>query len=153
MLSVWCFGVSFVYSFALLYSCCLVYHSHHHHARDAHGAYASSLIMVSCVRNLSREARGGGGTIATMDGHKPPTPLFPFFGPPTRPTTQTPHNTQQSRGGQDRGTPGQMKAGARAARHQARAHFAWVLRSSRQVGAGSRGRVTPTAVQRHIRIR
>ena len=69
-------------------------------------------------------------------------PLFLFFGPPTRPTTQTPHNTQQSRGGQDRGTPGQMNAGARTARHQARAHFAWVLRSSRQVGAGSRGRVT-----------
>ena len=34
---------------------------------------------------------GGGGTIATTDDHKPPTPPLLLFGPPTHPTTQTPH--------------------------------------------------------------
>ena len=76
--------------------------------------------------------------MATSRRHPP----FLFFGPPIRPTTQTPRNTQQPRGLQDRGTPGQMKAGARTASDQVRVHFAWVLRSSRQVGAGSRGRAT-----------
>ena len=69
-----------------------------------------------------------------------PSSFFRTSHPPN--DTDAPHNTQQSRGGQDRGTPGQMRAGARTAIRQARAHFAWVLRSSRQVGAGSRGRAT-----------
>ena len=69
-----------------------------------------------------------------------PSSFFRTSHPPNN--TDAPHNTQQSREAQDRGTPGQMNAGARTAIRQARAHFAWVLRSSRQVGAGSRGRVT-----------
>ena len=66
-------------------------HSHHHHACDAHGAYASSLIMVSCVRNHSREAAAAPPRpqMATSRRH----PLFLFFGPPT------PNDTQQSRRG------------------------------------------------------
>ena len=81
---------------------------------------------------------GGGGTIATTDDHKPPTPPLLLFGPPTHPTTQTPHNTR-SRGVKNRGAPDQNH---RFATGLARAHGFWVLRSSRQVGAGSRGRVT-----------
>ena len=57
--------------------CCLVYHSHHHHACGAHDAYAPSLIMVSCVRNHSREAAAAPSRpwMATSRRH----PLFPFF--------------------------------------------------------------------------
>ena len=65
-------------------------------------------------------------------------PLFFFFGPPTRPTTHTPHNTR-SRGVKNRGAPDQNH---RFATGLARAYGFGVLRSSRQVGAGSRGRVT-----------
>ena len=61
--------------------------------------------MVSCVRNISREAVAAPSRpwMATSRRH----PLFLLFGPPTRPTTQTPHNTQQSRGVHYRGAPGQ----------------------------------------------
>ena len=78
-------------------------------------------------------------------------PLFFLFGLPTRPTTHTPHNTR-SRGVENCGAPDQNR---RVATGLARAYGFWVLRSSRQAGAGSRGRVTaspPTAVQRHTRI-
>ena len=54
------------------------------------------------------------------------------------PYNTTPHNTR-SRGVKNRGAPDQNH---RFATGLARAHGFWVLRSSRQVGAGSRGRVT-----------
>jgi len=138
---VWCFGVSSVYSFDLLYSLLfghITVITITHVMRMAHMHHHSSWFLVcETIRERRRRHHRDHGWPQAAD-----TPSFRFFGPPTRPTTQTPHNTQQSRGVQDRGTPGQMNAGARTARHQARAHFAWVLRSSRQVGAGSRGRVT-----------
>ena len=65
-------------------------------------------------------------------------PLFFLFGLPTRPTTHTPHNTR-SRGVENCGAPDQNR---RVATGLARAYGFWVLRSSRQAGAGSRGRVT-----------
>ena len=65
-------------------------------------------------------------------------PLFFFFGPPTRPATYTPHNTR-SRGVKNRGAPEHNR---RFATGLAQAHGLGVLRSSRQVGAGSRGSVT-----------
>ena len=137
----WCFGVSSVHSFDLLYSLLfghITVITITHVMRMAHMHHHSSWFLVcETIRERRRRHHRDHGWPQAAD-----TPSFLFFGPPTRPTTQTPHNTQQSRGAQDRGTPGQMRAGARTARHQARAHFAWVLRSSRQVGAGSRGRVT-----------
>jgi len=52
-------------------------HSHHHHACDAHDAYASPRIMVSCVRNISRQAAAAPSRpwMATSRRH----PLFLFF--------------------------------------------------------------------------
>ena len=93
--------------------------------------------MIFCVcETFSREtvAAPSRPRMITSRRH----PLFFFFGPPTRPTTHTPHNTR-SRGVKNRGAPDQNH---RFATGLARAHGFWVLRSSRQVGAGSRGRVT-----------
>ena len=93
------------------------------------------MIFRVCETSFTRD---GGGAIATTNDHEPPTSPFFFFGPPTRPTTHTPHNTR-SRGVNIRGAPDQNH---RFATGLARAHGFRVLRSSRQVGAGSRGRVT-----------
>ena len=92
-----------------------------------------------CVRKFF--TRDGGSAFATTDDHEPPTPPFSSFSdlpPALHHTRHTTHNTR-SRGVKNRGAPDQNH---RFATGLARAHGFWVLRSSRQVGAGSRGRVT-----------
>ena len=60
---------------------------------DAHDAHASSLIMVSCVRNISREAAAAPprSWMATSHRH----PLFLLIG---NPTGQAPSSTQATVG-------------------------------------------------------
>ena len=79
-------------------------------------------------------------------------PLF-FFRTSHPPyTTQTPQNTQ-SLGVHDRGTPGQIRAGARTARHQARAHSLVGFCAAHGKSKPAREDAPPpTAVHRHIRI-
>ena len=50
------------------------------------------------MRNISREAAAAPSRPRMATSRRRPLFLF-LFGPPTRPTTQTPHNTQQPRGG------------------------------------------------------
>ena len=97
-LSVWCFGVSSVYSFDLLYSLLfghITVITITHVMRMAHMHHHSSWFLVcETIRERRRRHHRDHGWPQAAD-----TPSSFFFGPPTRPTTQTPHDTQQSRGG------------------------------------------------------